>query len=225
MGVTFVTAIDTDAGKTIATGLLARHLLKSGVRAITAKLAQTGSEGVSGDIALHRKLMGMELLAEDLAGQTCPYLFPFPASPHLAAKLSGVRIDPALIRSAVEKLSQNYDEVVVEGVGGWLVPLTPLMTTADLVAEAGWSVVLVTSPRLGSINHTLLTLEAIKNRGVRLLGGIYNLHASDDPSIVADSLEYLSGAFHPAPLVEMPPGADPEYPPEIDFSALFMGSR
>ncbi|PZX18034.1 dethiobiotin synthetase [Breznakibacter xylanolyticus] len=211
----FITAIDTDAGKSIATGVYARQLMQQGHRVITMKVAQTGCTGMSDDIVTHRRLMGIDLLPEDVRGDTCPYLFPFPASPHLSAALAGQVIDPAHIEACVARLSGDYDRVVVEGVGGLMVPLTRVRETGhalsvpsvgglveplapgllliDWVAQQGWPVVLVTSARLGSINHTLLSLEAIHRRGMPLAGIIFNQYPPAPQAMAADTREVIRG--------------------------------
>ena len=90
----FVSGVDTDAGKSIATGWLARTWLDAGRRVATLKLAQTGNVGSSEDIARHRAMMGVGPLPEDAEGLTAPYIFPHPCSPDLAARLAGAEIGP-----------------------------------------------------------------------------------------------------------------------------------
>src|SRR5512145_376543 len=98
MAVLFVTGIDTGIGKSVATGLMARWLAQRGRTVITQKLVQTGCrEPVAGDIAAHRRLMGTGLLDVDLDGTTCPCVFGYPASPHLAARLENRTVDTAVI--------------------------------------------------------------------------------------------------------------------------------
>ena len=96
----FVGGIDTDIGKTVATGWLAAKLMRQGFSVITQKIVQTGCTGISDDILVHRRLQNLPLLPEDTDGITCPYLFGYPCSPHLAARMAGARIDPAVINRA-----------------------------------------------------------------------------------------------------------------------------
>lgn len=203
-----VGGIDTGIGKTVVTGHLARHFIDSGLNVITQKIAQTGCEGVSEDIAEHRRIMGIELLEDDLDGSTCPYLFGFPASPHLAAAMAGREIDFMEIRRSTFRLQQRYDLVLLEGVGGLLVPLTPELLFADYVRDAGYGLVLVSSSRLGSINHTLLSLEACASRGIEVRGVIYNRFFEADETIARDTREVITAAlkrygFGNAPLVDL----------------------
>ena len=125
----FVTGIDTDAGKSIVTGVLAQALSARGERVITQKFIQTGCDGLSEDIETHRRIMGIGLLPEDEDGTTCPIVFTYPASPHLAAAIDGRDIDLTLIGRSTEKLLQKYDTVLIEGAGGLYVPLSEAYRT------------------------------------------------------------------------------------------------
>lgn len=186
MSVLFVSGIDTDIGKTYATGLLAKAFMQKGVNVITQKLVQTGISkqvdgelGIADDILSHRQLMGMPLQPCDIDFTTCPYRYEKPASPHLSAALANQPLNIEAITEATKALQADYDVVLLEGAGGLLVPITTELLTLDYVAEQGYPIVLVTSGRLGSINHTLLSLEAIKSRGLMVYSVIYN-HIHDD---------------------------------------------
>ena len=187
-----VTGIDTDIGKTVATGLLGRYLQGQGKRVITQKLVQTGCVGLAEDILAHRRLMGQELQPEDLQGLTCPYVFAKPCSPHLAASLAGQVIDPAVIRQATRDLAARYDLVLLEGAGGLQVPLTEDLTFLDYLEQEPCPLIVVSSPRLGSINHTLSVLELARNRGLTVLGILYNRFQESDPLIADDSAQVFS---------------------------------
>lgn len=227
MSVYFVTGTDTGIGKTVATGLLARHLLRQGFSVATQKLVQTGSGEPAEDIRAHRALMGRPLLDVDREGLTCPYVFPLAASPHLAARVAGRRIDPEALRRATAALASRFDHVLVEGAGGVRVPLCPGVTILDYLAGSGHPVFVVTATRLGSINHTLLTLDALRQRGLEVRGIIVN-RALDAPApIDEDSLgifrEALAERGWRARLAQIPAGVDVAAPPDVDFSDLFAG--
>ncbi|MGE6328196.1 dethiobiotin synthase [Psychrobacter pacificensis] len=186
MSVLFVSGIDTDIGKTYATGLLAKSLMQQGVNVITQKLVQTGISkqadgelGIADDILSHRQLMQMPLQPCDLDFTTCPYRYEKPASPHLSAALANQPLNINVITDATNALQADYELVLLEGAGGLLVPINEQLLTLDYIAEQGYPIVLVTSGRLGSINHTLLSLEAIKSRGLMIHSVIYN-HIHDD---------------------------------------------
>lgn len=188
----FVSGIDTDAGKTVATGWLARRWMDEGFTVATVKLVQTGApDGRSPDIAVHRRIMGVTL-PEDAEGLTAPALFDYPASPHLAAAMEKRTLDLQAVLRAIETVSERYDRVLVEGAGGLMVPLTEDLLTIEFAARQHWPVVFVTSGRLGSINHTLLALEAMAARGMRLSHLVWNEHhPSPDAAIDADTYRYL----------------------------------
>ena len=189
--VIFISGIDTDAGKSYATGIVARRLMDEGKSVITQKFIQTGNVGYSEDIELHRVIMGTGHLPEDSEGLTAPVIFPFPASAQLAARLAGEDIDLDKIDRATSALASRYDVVLVEGAGGLMVPITDTMTTIDYISSRQLPVMLVTNGRLGSINHTLLSLEAIKSRNIKLEALVYNEHFDSDPTISADTRGFL----------------------------------
>ena len=180
--------IDTGAGKSVVTGLLARHLLDLGRAVTTLKLVQTGCSGVSEDILMHRRLMGQARTDFDREGVTCPYVFSFPASPLLAARMAGAEIDTAVLDRSLETLRQRHEWLLVEAAGGLLVPLRKDLLLLEYLAAKRLPMILVTSPRLGSINHTRLSLEALRARAVPLVGLVYNLHGDHPREIVQDTL-------------------------------------
>lgn len=185
--VTCISGIDTSIGKTVATGLMAKTLLEHGHTVITQKAVQSGCVGMAEDILRHRELMGVELFPEDRDGTTCPYVFAKASSPHLAAELEGRFIDPEKITRCTDTLADRFDHVLLEGAGGLLVPLTHEITFLDYLEKQGYPLVLVSSPRLGSINHTLAALELAKGRGIEVKGIVYNCSLGSDPEIQRDS--------------------------------------
>lgn len=205
----FVSGIDTNIGKSYATGFLARQWNEAGKCTITQKLIQTGNTTMSEDIELHRRLMGTGLLPEDREGLTMPEIFTYPCSPHLAAKIDGRPINFEHIRQATEQLSERYDAVLLEGAGGLMVPLTPDLLTIDYVAQQDYPLIFVTSGRLGSINHTLLSLEAVKARKLRLHSVLYNLYPLEEDKIIQEDTqhyirEYLNRHFPGARFLTVP---------------------
>lgn len=188
----FISGIDTGIGKTYTTGYLAKLWSEQGQHVITQKLIQTGNVDVSEDIQQHREIMGTGWLPEDESKLTMPEIFTYPASPHLATKLDGRDIDFAKIEAATQQLAEKFEVVLLEGAGGLMVPLTTEMLTIDYLEQKKFPVILVSSGRLGSINHTLLSLEALKARGLSLYALAYNLNdESQDPLISQDTSEYL----------------------------------
>ena len=188
----FVSGIDTDAGKSYATGYIAREWNKQGRRTITQKFIQTGNRDISEDIETHRRIMGCGLLDVDRQRLTMPEIFTYPCSPHLASEIDKRPIDFTKIEAAADRLAQAYDTVLVEGAGGLMVPLTRTLLTIDYVAAKGWPLVFVTSGKLGSISHTLLSLEAIRRRGIRLHTVAYNMYPEGTDSVIGrDTHDYI----------------------------------
>lgn len=185
--VVFVSGIDTGVGKTVVTGELARAAIAKGRDAITVKMVQTGNVGRSEDIEEHRRIMGVGELPEDAEGLTAPQIFAFPGSGHLAARLEGKRVNLKKITSSVEACARRRDLVLVESAGGLFVPLTSSVLTIDYLAERGWPLVLVTNGRLGSINHTLMSIETAVRRGIALLAVVYDWAPDVDPIIDEDT--------------------------------------
>lgn len=188
----FVSGIDTEIGKTYATGFLAKLWTEQGKKVITQKLIQTGNADISEDIEKHREIMGQGWFQEDHEKLTMPEIFSYPASPHLATRLDNREIDFQKIENATQTLAERFEIVLLEGAGGLMVPLTASLLTIDYVAQHHFPVILVTSGRLGSINHTLLSLEALKSRGLKLKALVYNLKdESKDPLVSKDTSNYL----------------------------------
>lgn len=190
--VTVVSGVDTDAGKSIATGWWARQLMAQGKRVITQKLVQTGNQGLSEDILLHRKMMGLPLLPEDESRLTMPEIYSYPCSPHLAARIDNRPLDIDKITAATAELDRRYDEVLLEGAGGLMVPLTDSLLTLDYIERMGYPMIFVTGGVLGSISHTLLAFEALERRNICVTHIIYNRYPGRHDRIIDDeSCSYL----------------------------------
>lgn len=207
----FVSGIDTNIGKTFATAYIAGLWGRQGFRVITQKLIQTGNKNFSEDVILHRKLNGKSMYEEDEMFLTMPEIFSYPASPHLAAKIDNREIDFERIKECTRTLSERYDRVIVEGAGGLMVPLKDDLLTIDYISKNNYPLIFVTSARLGSINHTLLSFEAIKRRNIRLHTLVYNSYQSEqetDRIIAEDNYNYmkkqLEKEFPEAEFVLMP---------------------
>lgn len=197
-GIYFVSGIDTDAGKSFVTGIIAKRLIEKGITTITQKFIQTGGENI--DIPIHRKIMGMPMTEYDKNMTTCPVMFSYPCSVHLASKLDNKEIDYSAIEKSIKTLSKQYDIVLLEGAGGLCVPLNGLYTTIDYIKENKLPVIFVTSGKLGSINHTILSLEACRARNIEVPIIAYNHHFDTDKIISKDTLEYIktyTTHYHP----------------------------
>ncbi len=187
----FVSGIHTDAGKSYCTGWFAKELMNQGQKVITQKFVQTGNVGMSEDIEVHRRLMGTGLLPEDLDHTTAPLIFTHPCSPQLAARLDNREIDLGVIDRATATLESRYDTVLIEGAGGLMVPLTDDFLTIDYIASRKLPLIMVVNASLGSINHAVLSFEAIKNRGIEMPVVLFNHHFDYDPLITDDTYNYI----------------------------------
>jgi dethiobiotin synthetase len=167
----FVTGTGTEVGKTVVAAVLARTLAVEGKRVAVFKPAVTGleEEGET-DHALLRRASGSSQSDEEIA----PYRYDPAASPHLAAELAGEQIEPERLQQAARAAAGDADALVCEGVGGLLVPLSSSYLIRDLAADLGYPLVIVGSPSLGTINHTLLTFEAARAVGVEVAAVVLN---------------------------------------------------
>lgn len=183
----FVTGTDTGVGKTVVTGGLAAALRAEGLnvgvmKPVVAGLVQHEGHEISEDVRFLEKASGV---IEDL-NLIAPYRFPLPAAPQLAAEHAGVRVDPDHIQRAAQTLHARYDLLLVEGAGGWLVPITPDYLMRDVAVDLGGPVLVVARAGLGTLNHTLLTVQAIERSGLPVIGIILNGRAHDAPNVVED---------------------------------------
>jgi dethiobiotin synthetase len=210
----FVTGTGTGVGKTVVCGLLAGFLRAHGMRVTTQKWVETGGTDGPSDVDVHRRLMGDPGPApEPAAADRCPYRFALPASPHLAAAREGRRVDPAVLEAAYRRLEGAHDAVLVEGAGGFLVPLSEELLTGDFVARIGLPVLVVAANRLGCVNDALLTVEAVRRRGVPLLGLVFNRLPVEGggtrSEVLDDNPRIVSGISRAPVLGEVPPLPDP----------------
>jgi dethiobiotin synthetase len=162
----FVTGTGTEVGKTVVAAAIARTLAAAGRSVAVFKPAVTGlDEDVETDHALLRRAAGSAQSDAEIA----PYRYGPPASPHLAAELAGERIDPGVLSETARAAAEGAEVLVCEGVGGFLVPLAEGYLVRDLAVDLGLPLVIAAGPGLGTINHTLLTLESVRAAGLEVL--------------------------------------------------------
>ena len=185
----FVTGTDTGVGKTYLAAALAAALRADGLRVGVAKPVVTGLD----EPGPHD---------HELLGAATAATFGPPVSPHLAAELAGTPLQPAELVAAAHDAADGADAVVVEGVGGLLVPLTREYSVRDLAAELGLPVVVAARPGLGTLNHTLLTLEAARTAGLDVRAVVLTPWPAEPSAMERSNLETLSRAAptHTLPL-------------------------
>lgn len=200
----FIAGTDTGVGKTLIASALVYRFAQNGLRSVGMKPVAAGCEWLDGRLLSEDvvQLVAASNVAVDL-DLINPYAFAPPIAPHIAAEKAGVSIEMPLIRRAYDALQAEVDSVMVEGVGGFCVPLGGDVDTADLAQVLGLPVLLVVGMRLGCINHALLTLEAIQARGLRLSGWVANCI---DPEMAAldDNIAALRQRL-PAPCLGIVP--------------------
>jgi dethiobiotin synthetase len=213
----FVAGTDTGVGKTIVTAVLISALKAQGIRPGVMKPIETGVSGGTGSDA--EWLMSVAEVRDglDLVG---PYRFKTVAAPLVASSREAVIIEPDRILRAFEMLRSRHDCVVVEGIGGIMVPLAKEMLVVDLIRQLHLSVLIVARAGLGSINHTLLTLEALRSRQLPVIGMIFNNPTPGPPEPVHDTIPTilrLTGqvVFGELPYCEGLPATWDQYRPSL----------
>jgi dethiobiotin synthetase len=190
----FVTGTGTEVGKTVVAAAIARTLRAAGAAVAVFKPAVTGlADAGEPDHTLLRRAARSPQSDDEVA----PYRYGPPASPHFAAELAGERIDPCTLLEAALAAEESADVVVCEGVGGLMVPLCPGYLVRDLVRELALPLVVAAPPELGTINHTLLTLEAARSAGLDVAAVVLTPWPADPDPIQTSNrrtLEALGGA-------------------------------
>jgi dethiobiotin synthetase len=200
----FVTGTDTGVGKTVIAGSLVAALVERDLRVAVMKPVASGSErrpeGLRNADALALMAEASVRAAYDTVN---PYCFLPPVAPHIAAAEAGVTIEVATIRERFESLAARADLVVVEGAGGWLVPLGRTLSMADLALELDLPVLLVVGMRLGCLNHALLTRAAIAARNATFAGWVAN---GVEPALerAEENVATLTERLGVAPLARVP---------------------
>ncbi|OZB55635.1 MAG: dethiobiotin synthase [Thiomonas sp. 14-66-4] len=203
----FVTGTDTEIGKTLVACALLHKLREKYPRVVGAKPVAAGlaPDGTNDDVARLRAASSLQV-APALDN---PYALPEPVSPHLAARAARTQIDLQTIDQAVQAMRQQADAVVVEGVGGFLVPLSDTEDGGNLAHRLRLPVVLVVGLKLGCLNHALLTQEAIASRGLPLAGWIASC-VDPDMLRVDDNIASLRARMRASCLGIIPHMSDPD---------------
>ncbi|WP_127803254.1 dethiobiotin synthase [Hydrogenophaga sp. NH-16] len=211
MNAFFITGTDTGVGKTFVScallqALARRHPRVVGMKPVAAGLVPT-PDGWDSEDAIALRSASTVRVPPALDN---PVRLPDPLSPHLAAERAGTRIDIHHLVACQRELAKRADAMVVEGAGGFLVPLTPEHTGADLAQALGLPVLLVVGLRLGCLNHALLSAEAIRARGLTLAGWVAN---RIDPGMAAadENIAFLRQRLGAPLLADIPHSATPDF--------------
>lgn len=170
----FITGTDTGVGKTVVSAGLAMVLRSRGIKVGVMKPVATGCYGLDKRLISQDAVYLMEAAENEYPAHTSPSRFRNPLSPNVAAMLEKKEVDLNQIRTAYRELQKNYDFIIVEGIGGLLVPLTKDYYVANLIREFQLPIAIVSKSGLGTINHTLLTVDAALIRGFDIRGIIFN---------------------------------------------------
>lgn len=200
----FVSGTDTGVGKTCVSVMLLEQLCKTGRKAAGMKPVASGctmtAEGLRNEDAL--RLLSASSLSLDYPTVN-PFAFEQPVAPHLAAQLANQLIEINKIQLAYDSICQKADTVIVEGVGGWLVPINATETMADVAQSLDLPVILVVGIRLGCLNHALLSMASIKQSGLSLAGWVAN--RLDNQCLLAEeNIRYLQRKIHAPLLADIP---------------------
>ena len=193
----FITGTDTGVGKSIASAVIAMLLKRKGhsvgvMKPVTSGCIERDGKLVSEDAELLCFAAGTEVTSD-----SAPYLLKAPLAPSLAASMEGVRIDFQVIRDAYQRLSEQYEYLIVEGAGGLMVPVTGGMLISDLALFLGLPIAVIARPGLGTVNHTCLTTFSAKNLGLTVKGVIVNRfpqNPGDAEKHAPHMLDSLSGS-------------------------------
>lgn len=180
----FVTGTDTEVGKTYIMILLAQYYREKGLDVGVMKPISCGKEEENDGLKLKR-ILGMSDFLETIN----PFRLSHPLAPYVALKKEGKRFDLGLVEKSFSILSRFYDLILMEGVGGALVPIEENYLVADLIKDLNIPALIVARSGLGTINHTLLTVEALKKRQIDILGVVLNgfkgeLAEEDNPKMI-----------------------------------------
>ena len=203
----FVTGTDTGVGKTLAACALVHALRAAGARPAPMKPVAAGAEGAQNEDT--RALLAAARLDASWAPAVTPVLLREPMAPHIAAARERRVLDLAFLEPALERLGQAGDYLVVEGVGGFKVPLADALDTVDLARAVNLPVVLVVGLRLGCLNHALLTADAVRAAGLDLAGWIANAIERDMP-VREENVAALRQRLGAPLLGEFPYAANPD---------------
>ena len=203
----FITGTDTEVGKTLVSGALIlklqeRHSLVGAYKPVVAGLQEINGQLQNEDLMTLSMASTYLSNLSDANQRICPYQLSIPAAPHLVAQAQNLHLSYEVMLSAYQQMAERTDAIVVEGVGGFKVPFHDGKNSADFAKDIGLPVILVVGMKLGCINHALLTMEAIEQRGLVLAGWVAN--CSNDMELLDENIDTLKTLIQ-APLLGVIP--------------------
>ena len=210
----FITGTDTDVGKTYIASALVQHFCQQGLQAVGMKPVAAGAELVDGRLLNSdvTELIKAGNVDADLA-LINPYVFAPAIAPHIAAEQAGIRVLLDNIQQSFDVLQTKADVVVVEGAGGFRVPINRQETMADLAVKLNLPIILVVGVRLGCINHALMTAGSIRAAGLNLVGWVANRIDPNMP-VIEENIATLKALIKAPCIADVAWGEEPQF---IDF--------
>ena len=198
----FITGSDTGVGKTVVAGALIRVMHVRGIRSCGMKPIETGCSRVEGVLVPSDGMFLKRVARMDEAiNHVTPYCFETPVAPLVASEIEGREIDVGMIKSEFGLLLDKYRTAVVEGIGGIFVPIKRDYFVIDLIRELGLPLIVVSSPSLGTINHTLLTVNHALREGIRVAGIILNFCRPPENTIAEQTNPAVLRKISPVPII------------------------
>lgn len=209
----FVTGTGTDVGKTVVAAVIARTLAAGGDRVAVFKPCVTGLDELE---ETDHELLRRAAMSDQSDEEIVPYRYGPPASPHLAAERAGEEIEPERLRAAARMAAEKAEALVCEGIGGFLVPLAPGYLVRDFAVDLGYPVAIAALPGLGTINHTLMTIELVNAAGLEVAAVVLTPWPAHPTEVERSNRETIA-SLGEVPVEALPPLdlADPDAWPEL----------
>jgi dethiobiotin synthetase len=232
----FITGTDTDVGKTLIAGAIADQFARRGLRVAVCKPIASGCERRrEGLVSPDAEFLAAAARSRHPLDAICPIRLEEPLAPAIAAERAGVDVDFDLINAAVAELSRDADVMIVEGAGGILVPVRDGVMVIDMIRWLALPTVVVARPRLGTINHTLMTVAVLRAARVDVAGVVINRYPAEFPGAAEESAGSSIERWGDVPVLATVPeveGIRAHVPSDVaaaidtmDFSALLRGGR
>jgi dethiobiotin synthetase len=225
----FVTGTDTEVGKTLISGALILKMRELGAKALGFKPVVAGTYRNQDGQILNEDLETLRIASNLAPSQLniCPYILDTPAAPHLVAKEAGTRLDLARMERAFQEVLNHSDCLIVEGAGGFLVPINEQENLSQFAERIKLPVILVVGMKLGCLNHALLTIEALKSRNLKIAGWVANILSNEMP-FLTENIEALQSKIN-APCLgivpELPSGLQKNHNNPYSIEALKFAAQ